>query len=138
MTSLKDVTDFLFSVVEVGFTVLAPISLILFVHQRALIPLYGSYPASYSFDTVIVVSIMASVFVPFGRKKGSRWLAIALVSSAAPNASYWVAVWMARLGQPVGGPALTHIVVITPLILLFTGPVAQVGKLHLACCCYEC
>jgi hypothetical protein len=138
MTSLKNVPDFLFSVVKASFTAVTPLSLILFTHHRALVPLYGSYPTSYSFDTVVVVSIMVSFFIPFGWRKGPRWLAIALVSSAAPHASYWVAVWMARLRQPVAGPALTHAVVITPLIFLFTSPVAQVGKLLLTYCRHQC
>ncbi|XP_006456672.1 hypothetical protein AGABI2DRAFT_188516 [Agaricus bisporus var. bisporus H97] len=122
MTSSEGFPDFLCSVARAGFTALAPLSLVLFVHQRALIPLYGSYPVSYSFDAVVVVSLAASALLPFGRKKGSRWLAIALVSSVAPNVSYWVAVWMARLRQPILGPALTHALVIAPLIFLFAGP----------------
>lgn len=135
MTTLtRVIPEFIFNTVEVGITALAPISLILFAHQRALNPLYGSYPTSYSFDTVVSVGIALSVLKPFRLKKSWNWLTIALVLSIAPNASYWIAVWMARGRWPIMGPALTHAVVVAPLVFLFTDLLAQVCSLYLICC----
>lgn len=111
---------------RVGVTALVPISLILFTHQRALNPLYGSYPTSYSLDTVVSVAIVASVLKPFRVKENWNWLAAVLVLSIAPNASYWIAVWTARQRWPVLGPALAHAAVVAPLVFIFTNFVTQV------------
>ncbi|KAF9450143.1 spermidine synthase [Macrolepiota fuliginosa MF-IS2] len=113
--------------IEVGFTALVPVSLILFTHQRALNPLYGSYPTSYSLDTVVSVAIFASVVKPFRIEKSWNWLAAALVLSIAPNASHWIAVWTARAKWVVLGPALAHAAVVAPLVFLFTNFVSQSG-----------
>jgi hypothetical protein len=114
------------NIVEVALIAFVPISLVLLAQQRVLNPLYGSYPTLYSLDTVVSVAIFASILKPFRVTNKLNWFAAGLLLTIAPNASYWVAVWTAREGWPVIGPALTHAVVVGPLVFIFTNIAAQV------------
>ncbi|KAJ3568828.1 hypothetical protein NP233_g5455 [Leucocoprinus birnbaumii] len=110
---------------KVAATALVPISLVLHAQQRVLNPLFGSYPTLYSLDTVVLVAVFASVLKSFKVKDNWNWLLAGLLLSFSPNASYWIAVWTSRKGWPVVGPAVTHAVVVAPLVFVFTNFVAQ-------------
>lgn len=116
---------FVLQTATVAATSFVPISLVLLSQQRVLNPLYGSYPTLYSLDTLVWVAIFASILKPFRVKSSWNWLAAGLFLTIAPNASYWIAVWTARKGWPVLGPALTHAVVVFPSVFMFTNIVAQ-------------
>ncbi|KXN89518.1 Spermidine synthase [Leucoagaricus sp. SymC.cos] len=122
---LSSVAAPILNTAHVAVTALLPISLVLLAHQRILNPLYGSYPTLYSLDTVISVAIIASVLKPFTLKRRWNWLAAALLLTTAPNSSYWVAVWAARGRRPVLGAGLTHVVIVAPLVFIFTNFVAE-------------
>ena len=106
---------------------LLPISLILFTYERALLPLYGSGPVNHDLNTVILTTSLAIAILPFRISTTHIWLYAALGLSLAPNATYWVAVWTSRWGDPVWGPTVTHAVVLAPLIFSCTSYVIEMG-----------
>jgi len=105
-----------FDIARVLLMTLVPISLVLLAQQRILTPLYGSYPALYHLNTVAFIAISASALSPFRARKSWNWLAAGFLLTVAPNASYWVAVWTARKGWILLGPALVHAAVVAPLL----------------------
>jgi hypothetical protein len=102
------------------FVALLPLSLILFAYERALTPLYGSGPTNHTLSRVAVNASLAAAVHPFRISPTQIWLFAALGLTLAPNATYWVAVWTARRKDPVWGPTITHLVVLTPLIFIWT------------------
>jgi len=115
-----------FDIARVLLMTLVPISLVLLAQQRILTPLYGSYPALYHLNTVAFIAISASALSPFRARKRWNWLAASFLLTVAPNASYWVAVWTARKGWILLGPALVHAAVVAPLLFVFTSILVQV------------
>ena len=103
-----------------------PLSLVVFVHQRELIPLYGSGPTSYSLYQVVFVVIFASSIQPFRTSLRRNSLYAALSLTLAPNATYWIAVWSSRWKNPVWGPAFTHVTVLGPLVSVLTTFVVEI------------
>lgn len=99
--------------------VLFPLSLVLFLYERALIPLYGSGPTSFLLNKILLVVFLLSAAQPFAVSLSRNRLYAALALTLAPNATYWVAVWTSRLQDPLLGPATTHAAVIAPLTFIF-------------------
>ncbi|KAG5648860.1 hypothetical protein DXG03_000209 [Asterophora parasitica] len=97
---------------------LVSISLILFAYERALIPLYGSGPTTYLLNKIVLATVLLAAVISLNTTR--TWLYTAIALAAAPNATYWGAVWTSRMKDPVVGPALTHAVVLAPLIFFLT------------------
>jgi len=115
-----------FNIARVFLMTLVPISLVLLAQQRILTPLYGSYPTLYHLNTAASIAISVSTFSPFRARKSWSWLVAGFLLTIAPNASYWVAVWTARKGWILLGPALVHAAVVAPLLFVFTSILVQV------------
>ena len=97
----------------------ASISLVVFLYDRALVPLYGSGPTTYLLQEIILASIVVAEFIP--SSPSPTWICLpAVCLSLAPNATYWVAVITSRRGNPVQGTVITHLAVLAPLLLSLT------------------
>ncbi|KAK0206700.1 spermidine synthase [Desarmillaria ectypa] len=94
-----------------------PLSLVVFIYERALVPIYGSVPTNYLLDKILVAALVISAVQPFTLSLSQKAFFFALLFAAAPNATYWVAVWSARSRNPVWGPAVTHVVVLVPMVV---------------------
>ena len=97
-----------------------PLSLVIFTHQRELIPLYGSGPTSYLLYKIAFAAIFASSIQPFRASLRRNLLYAALSLTLAPNATYRIAVWSSRWKYAVWGPAFTHATVLGPLAFVLT------------------
>ena len=95
-----------------------PLSLVIFIYDREITPLYGAGPTSLLLDKILLAAILLSAIQPFRIPKQIRFLLAALALTFAPNATYWVAAWTARRTNPVWGPAITHAFVLGPLSFL--------------------
>ena len=95
------------------------ISLVVFLYDRALVPLYGSGPTTYLLQEIVLATIAVAEFIP--SSSSPNWICLpALCLSLAPNATYWVAVTTSRRGNPIQGTLITHLAVLAPLILSLT------------------
>lgn len=100
-------------------TVVLPLSLVVYLYERALVPLYGTGPTTLSLNKVILCAILVSALQPYRISSSNTWLFTAVALTFAPNATYWTAVWTSKfLKDPVLGPALTHALVLGPLVFL--------------------
>lgn len=97
-----------------------PVSLIIFAYERALLPLYGSGPTTLLLDKALLVAVILAVVHPFKIHTSWNWLCAALSLTLAPNATYYVAVLTSRQKYPILGPAVTHAIVLVPLVLILT------------------
>ena len=109
-----------------------PLSLVIFTHQRELIPLYGSGPTSYSLYKIAFVAIFVSSIQPFRTSLRRNSLYAALSLTLAPNATYWIAVWSSRWKNPVWGPAFTHATVLGPLVFVLTTFAVEIEALDVS------
>jgi len=109
-----------------------PLSLVIFVHQRELIPLYGSGPTSYLLLNIAFAAILASSVHPFRISLRRNSLYAALSHTLAPNATYWIAVWSSRWKDPIWGPAITHATVLGPLAFVLTTFVVEIEDLDVS------
>jgi hypothetical protein len=100
-------------------TVILPLSLVVFLYERALVPLYGTGPTTFLLNKVILCAILVSALQPCRFSSSNTWLFTAVALTLAPNATYWTAVWTSKfLKDPVLGPALTHALVLGPLVFV--------------------
>jgi hypothetical protein len=97
--------------------ILTLLSLAIFAYERAVIPLYASGPTRYLLNTIILASIGLAGLFSISAKK--TLFITSLLLACAPSTSHWVAVYTARMGDPLWGPAVTHVVVIAPIVILF-------------------
>ena len=109
-----------------------PLSLVVFTHQRELIPLYGSGPTFYTLYKIAFVVAFASSIQPFRTSLRRNSLYAALALTLAPNATYWIAVWSSRWKDPVWGPAFTHATVLGPLVFILTTFVVEIEALDVS------
>lgn len=106
-----------------------PLSLVMFIYERALVPLYGSGPTRYMLTPTVMLAAALAALDPVAVPISWNWLLLGLSLSLAPNANYWVAVWTGRYGKPLAGAATTHATVLFPLVfLMFTA--ATNGVFH--------
>jgi hypothetical protein len=118
-------------------SVIVPLSLIIFTHEREIIPLYGSGPTSYLLDKIIFAAVIASAIQPICVSLSRNLLYSAIALTLAPNATYWIAVWTSRRKDPLFGPALTHTFALGPLVFLLTTFVAEMEDMHVSIyCCF--
>jgi len=97
----------------------ASISLVVFLYERALVPLYGSGPTTFLLQEIILATILVAEFIP--SSSSPTWFYLpALCLSLAPNTIYWVAVTTSRRGNPIQGTVITHLAVLAPLLLSVT------------------
>ncbi|KAJ7228376.1 spermidine synthase [Mycena pura] len=116
----------------VGLTVLLVLSLVLFVYQRAIIPIYGIAPSTYTLNSVVAAASLVAAAHPFRVSRLRLLLSAGFVFSAAPLATYWVAVRTARWHRPILGPLLTHFVVLVPLLSVLASFVVETNLFHTA------
>ena len=109
-----------------------PLSLVIFTHQRELIPLYGSGPTTYLLYKIAFVVIFASSIQPFRTSLRRNSLYAALSLTLAPNATYWIAVWSSRWKNLVWGPAFTHAIALGPLVFVLTTFVVEIDALNVS------
>jgi hypothetical protein len=112
------------------FTVVSlSLSLLVFAYERALVPLYGSGPTNYLLDTILLAAMLAPVAHSFSLSASRSLLCAAIALSAAPNTTYWVGAITARRKDPVLGPAITHAVMLGPLVFILAVLLLQEGPL---------
>lgn len=104
------------------------LSLVLFVYERTLVPLYGSGPTNYLLSAVLHGTMLAAAIQPFHVSRRRNLLYAAIAFSIAPRGTYWVGVMTSRRGQPVLGPAVTHAAVLGPLTFILTTFLMDAGR----------
>jgi hypothetical protein len=92
-------------------------SLITFFYIRALDPLYGSVPINLHIDKVVWAATIAGAFGPVPPLWPSFAVFGGLVTSI-PASSYWAALYTGRIENPAIGTAVTHLVVLFPIIYI--------------------
>ena len=117
-------------------SVIVPLSLIIFTHEREIIPLYGSGPTSYLLDKIVFAATIASATHPVCVSLSRNLLYSAIALTLAPNTAYWIAVWTSRRKDPLFGPALTHTFALGPLVFLLTTFVAEMEDIDVST--YSC
>ncbi|KAJ6628906.1 hypothetical protein B0H10DRAFT_1777443 [Mycena sp. CBHHK59/15] len=100
--------------------VLIALSLVLFIYERALIPVYGSGPTTYALSPAVLSAILVAAAHPRRMSQIRTVLFAGLLFTFAPLATYWVAVKTARWNRPVLGPIVTHFSVLVPLLFVLT------------------
>jgi hypothetical protein len=90
-------------------------SLITFLYALALDPLYGSIPVHLHLEKVVWAATIAGAFGPVPSLRPSLAILGCLVS-AIPASSYWIALYTGRIGNPLMGSTITHLVVLFPII----------------------
>ncbi|KAJ7653477.1 spermidine synthase [Mycena rosella] len=108
-------------------TVLVALSLVLFVYERALIPLYGSGPTTYTLNSAVICATLVAAAHPLEVRWTRTLLFAGVLFSAAPLATYWVAVWTSRRDSPILGPILTHFSVLVPLLSVLASFAAEIN-----------
>jgi hypothetical protein len=111
----------------VDFAVLVALSLVLFVYERALIPLYGTGPTTYTLNSAVISATLIAATHPLRVSQTRTLLIAALLFSIAPLATYWAAVWTSRWDSPILGPLLTHCGVLVPLLSALTTFVVEIN-----------
>ncbi|KAJ7639081.1 spermidine synthase [Roridomyces roridus] len=104
---------------------LAALSLVRFVYERALVPLYGSGPTTHTLNAVVVSAALVAAVKPFRIFQTRTLLIAGVLFAGAPLSTYWVAVRTARWGRPVVGPLVTHLTVLAPLVSVVTALVVD-------------
>lgn len=116
-------------------SIIVPLSLIIFTHEREIIPLYGSGPTSYLLDKIVFAAVIASAIHPICVSLSRNLLYSAIALTLAPNATYWIAVWTSRRKNPLFGPALTHTFALGPLVFLLTTFVVEMEDMDVSIYC---
>ncbi|KAJ7094525.1 spermidine synthase [Mycena belliarum] len=106
--------------------VIIALSLVLFVYERALVPLYGSAPSAYTLNSAVICAAFLAGAHPLKVSQARTVLFAGVVLSVAPLATYWVAVWTSRWRSPILGPLTTHFIVLVPLLSALTTLVAEI------------
>lgn len=98
----------------VSASALVSLSITILAYKRAIEPLYASAPTqSYLSQSIFVAAALGSIpSLPLETAAAVYGTLLAL----APQTAYWVALYSARYGDAVLGPAFTHAVVLVPLI----------------------
>ena len=87
--------------------------------QLALHPLYGSIPASLNHSKIKLLGCLLSVLLPSDSERPlERPVLLGLASwlGYAPYASYALAKWTTRWGNPELGPAVSEAIVLVPVV----------------------
>ncbi|KAG6880167.1 hypothetical protein C0992_004619 [Termitomyces sp. T32_za158] len=109
---------------------LVSISLVLFIYERALIPIYAAGPTTYVLNLIAAGAVLLAALNPIGISTSRNWLYTALDLAAAPNATYWVSVLTSRKHDPLWGPVITHAIVLFPLVFFLTTSVIEAQKVE--------
>ncbi|KAJ7068531.1 spermidine synthase [Mycena amicta] len=116
---------------------LLAIAFVLFVYERSITPIYGTAPATYTLNTVVIAASLVAAVYPFNRR---NLLVGAFLASVGPQDTYWVAVWTARWDMPIVGPLVTHCATIVPLATVLSSLATELSAVGyrvlagLACC----
>ncbi|KAF9534772.1 hypothetical protein CPB83DRAFT_842919 [Crepidotus variabilis] len=102
-----------------------PLSLIVFAYEREIVPLYGFVSTMLYLDKVMLAAMLLSALQPFPINTSLNYLLTAVALTAAPNATYWIAVWTARQKDPLWGPVITHAAALGPLAFLLSSFVIE-------------
>ncbi|TFY78516.1 hypothetical protein EWM64_g5497 [Hericium alpestre] len=98
-------------------SILAALSVVTFLYQRVVDPLYGGVPTQLHLDKVIWAGSILGGLGPT-LPGWSPLLMAGVLLSAMPASSYWVAIYTGRWGSPLYGPVATHALVLFPAIYL--------------------
>ncbi|KAF7355544.1 Spermidine synthase [Mycena sanguinolenta] len=112
----------------VDFAVLVALSLVLFVYERALIPLYGSGPRTI--DGAVLFATLVAAAHPIPVSLTRALLFGGFIFAVAPPSTYWVAVWTARWGRAILGPLVTHSVVLVPMLSVLETFVVEINPIQ--------
>lgn len=95
--------------------IIAGLSITTHFYQRSIEPLYGTMATGQHTSKFIWAASILGILGPVPPTWPSVGAAGALIC-ALPVSSYWVAVYTARLGDPVIGALLTHLLVLFPAV----------------------
>jgi hypothetical protein len=90
-------------------------SLVTFLYALALDPLYGSIPVHLHLEKVVWAATIAGAFGPVPSLRPSLAILGCLVV-AIPASSYWTALYTGKIGDPLIGSTITHLVILFPVI----------------------
>lgn len=93
------------------------LSLVVFTYRRSLTPLYGSVPTELHLNKVVWIACIIGSFAPTVSISYAAFAAGVLLC-LMPNSAYWAAVYTGRMGDPVWGPVVVHIMVLLPVLAL--------------------
>ncbi|KAF8195606.1 spermine/spermidine synthase [Mycena galopus ATCC 62051] len=113
-----------------NLTVLVALSLVLFIYERALIPVYASGPTQYTLNLAVLIATLVAAAHPIQVSPSRILLFGGFLFAAAPLSTYWVATWTARWRKPIVGPLLTHSVVLVPLLSTLETFVVQINPMQ--------
>ncbi|KAJ7044604.1 spermidine synthase [Mycena alexandri] len=99
------------------WTLLVTLSLVLSIYERALIPVYGSGPTTYTLTpAVFLATLVAAILQLGGASSAQALLTGGFLFAVAPLSTYWVSVWTSRWSWPILGPIVTHLLVLVPIL----------------------
>ncbi|KIK67828.1 hypothetical protein GYMLUDRAFT_36606 [Collybiopsis luxurians FD-317 M1] len=103
-----------------GLLLAVSLSLILFTYERAMVPMYASVPTKLHLPHFALSTLILPHILQFWSKARPiskwKWVVAGSALALAPNATYWAAIWTARLKDPYWGPAVVHFTVLVPLV----------------------
>ncbi len=102
------------------FLSVIPLALYLFAYERTLLPIYASVPTTYFLKRSFLLSVALATLVRVKLGKDRLLFLLSAVLTIAPKATYHVAVWTARKGNPVLGTIATHFLTLAPVGYLTT------------------
>jgi hypothetical protein len=110
------------------------LSLVLFVYERALTPVYGSGPTTYTLNLAALLAILVSAAHPVKVPLTRTLLFGGFLFATAPLSTYWVAVWTARWRKPILGPIVTHSAVLVPLLSTLATFIVEINVCFMPWC----
>lgn len=96
---------------------IAGLSLALLAYQRTVEPLYGSAATDY-YLTQVLYAVTTVIYFGPSPSPATTHLILGVLLCAAPTTAYWTSALTARYGNPIWGPAVTHVLVLAPIYYL--------------------
>ncbi|KAK7061960.1 spermidine synthase [Favolaschia claudopus] len=100
----------------VNCVILSALSLVLFIYERSLVPIYASGPTTYTLNIAVLLAVVLAAAQPVKMSTTNTLLCGVLLFTAAPLSTYWGAVYTARWGRAIVGPIAVHCAVLVPLV----------------------
>ncbi|KAI5119168.1 hypothetical protein M0805_008651 [Coniferiporia weirii] len=119
-------------VVQAAASVVA-LSLVVFVAQELLIPLFGGVATKLYLQSGVISLVVSFAFLPYDSTFGEKQTTIlSTIVCIAPPILHWLSTLTTRLGNPVIGPIFAYVPVLAPVVYMATGEVrnATKGKSH--------
>ncbi|KAJ7811131.1 spermidine synthase [Mycena olivaceomarginata] len=114
----------------VNIIIVLVLSLVLFVYERALTPVYGSGPTTYTLNLAALLAILVAAAHPVKVPLTRTLLFGGFLFATAPLSTYWVPVWTARWRKPILGPIVTHSAVLVPLLSTLATFIVEINPMQ--------